>query len=90
MEAPMPGQSLNTLGSNTEFQNLSLLNVYAARAAGDHYYLRAIGFTHEILAGTMFPLTVTFEHAGSVTVPVMVQGNQPGGTPATLDCLGEQ
>lgn len=162
-EAPLPDQPVNTLGSNTEFQNLSLLNVYATRPAGDRYepgqdgrvrltlvnrgatddalvaarspaaaaveirwdracdgtaeqvdrlpvlagggvpplngasplrhgpyYLGAAGFTREVLAGTMFPLTVTFERAGEVTVPVLVQGDQPRDTPAAPDCLGDR
>lgn len=158
--APLPNQSLNTLGSNTEFKNLSLLNVYAPRPPGDRYepgqdglirltlvnrgntddalvnaksalanaveihwdracdgtaeqvdrlpvrahdgvppvgganalrhepyYLRAVGLTREVLAGTMFLLTLTFQRSGTVRVPVMVQGHQPADTPGDLACV---
>lgn len=41
------------------------------------YYLRIIGFTELVRAGTTIPLTFHFERAGEITVRANVQGRHP-------------
>jgi len=37
------------------------------------YHIMLMGLKHALVAGTSFPLTLTFENAGSITVTAMVQ-----------------